>query len=339
MTKAAFFAVPGDLSAPTGGYEYARQVLAALPGLSLLPLPGAWSQAELTLAAERLAAVPHDAVLLIDGLALGALPPWCLDRIKAPVVGLIHHPLFLETGLSETQQAALFTSERAALARTERVIATSPSTAASLTEVFGVPPQRIIVAEPGTEPAPRAIGGGNPPHVLAVGSVVPRKGYALLVEALADLAALPWRLTIAGALDRDRATVAQVQAAITAQRLADRVVLAGAVDRAGMDALYASADVFVMASFHEGYGMAAAEAMARGLPMVVSDGGALAATVPDAAGLRFAAGDVAGLRSALGRMLGDPKVRTTYAAGSWAAGSRLPRWADTAERIARVLGI
>jgi glycosyltransferase involved in cell wall biosynthesis len=340
VAQLAFFAIPGDLSAPTGGYAYARRVLQALPDLRYLPLPGGFPQpgaADLRATAVRLAEVPADAVLLIDGLALGAMPLACLDAVRAPIVALVHHPLYLETGLSEARQSALQSTEKAALSRAARVIATSASTALHLSEVFGVPVSRVSIAEPGTDPASRAPRIGAPPRLLAVGAVVPRKGYDTLVGALAGLAHLPWSLAIAGALDRDAETVDRLRADIAAHGLSRRVVLAGAVDAAALDLLYAAADIFVIASLHEGYGMAAAEAMARGLPLVASTGGALAATIPDAAAVKYPAGDQGRLRGVLHDMLSDPARQVACAEGSWAAGQRLPRWQQTAAHIAEVL--
>jgi glycosyltransferase involved in cell wall biosynthesis len=336
----AWFAIPGDLSTPTGGYEYARRLLRALPCLTHLPLPAGFphpTSADLAETAERLAATPSNAILLIDGLALGALPLGCLDGVRAPIVALVHHPLYLETGLSEARRAALHATEQAALTRAACVITTSASTAALLSETFQVPADRITVAEPGTDPAPRAPGTGAPPHLLAVGAVVPRKGYDLLVEALVGLRALAWTLTIAGALDRDAQAVDALRASIAAYDLAGRIVLAGAVDRARLDCLYAATDIFVGASQHEGYGMAAAEAIARGLPLVTSTAGALAATVSDAAALKVVSGDKTALRAALHRMLTDTACRTACAEASWAAGQRLPRWQDAARRVAEAL--
>jgi glycosyltransferase involved in cell wall biosynthesis len=336
----AFFAIPGDLPAATGGYEYARRVLGLLPDLTYLALPGGFphpSPADLAAACAQLAAVAPDAVLLVDGLALGAMPVRCLDTVRATIVALVHHPLCLETGLSRDAANALRASERAALSRAAHVITTSASTAAVLSAEFGVPDARLSIAEPGTEVAARAARIGVPVRLLAVGSVVPRKGYDLLVEALGGLAHLAWSLTIAGALDRDDSAVEGVREAIAARGLTERITLVGAADAAEMDRLYAAADIFVIASLHEGYGMAAAEAMARGLPLVTSTAGALAATVPDAAALKYPAGDVAGLRAALHRMLTDADCRTGCSEGSWAAGQRLPRWEQTARHIADVL--
>jgi glycosyltransferase involved in cell wall biosynthesis len=340
VAQLGFFAIPGDLSAPTGGYEYARRVLQALPDLRYLSLPGGFPQpgaADLQATAVRLAAVRADAVLLIDGLALGAMPLACLDAVRAPIVALVHHPLYLETGLSDARRSALQLTEKAALSRAVQVIATSASTASLLSQVFGVPAARLSIAEPGTDPAARAPRIGDPPRLLAVGAVVPRKGYDLLVGALAGLAHLPWSLTIAGALDRDAETVERLRADIAAHGLTGRVALAGAVDAAGLDRLYVTADISVIASLHEGYGMAAAEAMARGLPLVASTGGALAATIPDAAAVKYPKGDQGRLRAALHHMLRDPVTRAACAEGSWAAGQILPRWEQTARCVAEVL--
>jgi glycosyltransferase involved in cell wall biosynthesis len=276
-------------------------------------------------------------VLLIDGLALGAMPVACLAGVPAPIVALVHHPLFLESGLSDARRSALRAGEHAALAIAAHVITTSADTAAMVSEAFGVPRDRITVAEPGTDPAARAVGSGMPPLLLAVGSVIPRKGFDLLVEALGGLVGLDWTLVIAGALDRDTEAVAALRSAIAARGLAGRITLAGAIDRAPLDQLYAAADMFVISSLYEGYGMAAAEALARGLPMVASTGGALATTVPDAAALRFPPGDVARMRAALDLMLRDPVQRTACADASWAAGKALPSWGDTAHRITAVL--
>jgi glycosyltransferase involved in cell wall biosynthesis len=340
VSRRPIFAVPGDLSAPTGGYEYARRVLQALPDLTYLKLPGGFpdpDEAVLREATAALRAVPAGAVLLVDGLALGAMPVACLERMPAPIVALVHHPLFMESGISGARRSALRTSEHAALALAAHVVTTSADTAATVSKVFGVARDRISIAEPGTDPAVRAVGSGVPPRLLAVGSVVPRKGFDLLVQALGGLVELDWTLVIAGTLDRDPAAVAALRAAIVARGLVGRVTLIGPVDRVTLDGLYAATDVFVISSLYEGYGMAAAEALARGLPMVASTGGALAMTVPDAAALRFSPGDVAGMRAALDLMLRDPVRRAACADASWTAGRGLPAWSDTGRSIAAVL--
>jgi len=340
----AVFAIPGDLATPTGGYAYARRVLDLLPdegvAVSHLALPGGYPDprdADLAKTASLVAATPPDAVLLVDGLAYGAMPAGLIRGFRRPVVALVHHPLGLEAGLSPERQAALLASEAAALALARRIIVTSPLTARLLAADFNVDPALVTVAEPGTDPAPRAQGGGRPVRILAVGAVSPRKGFEVLVDALARIAGEDWHLTIAGAIDRDPSATASLQAAIAKADFAARATLTGAVDKAALDALYASADIFVSPSLFEGYGMVLAEALARGLPLVASTGGAAAETVPDAAALKVPPGDAAALSDALFALIRDPALRAHLSHASWSAGQRLPRWSETAARIARVL--
>jgi glycosyltransferase involved in cell wall biosynthesis len=337
--------VPGDLETPTGGYAYARRLLRLLPDFGVnathLRLPGSFphpTAGDLRETARLLREARGD-VLLVDGLALGAIPaePLAAAAQSRTLVGLVHHPLALESGLNPQTQAELMASEAAALALAARVIATSPLTARLLTADFNVAAEKIAVAEPGTEPAPRARGTGAPVSLLAVGAVSPRKGYEVLVRALAELRELGWRLTIAGSLERSLEAAASLRKVIAGSGLAERVTLAGAVGEAELDLLYDSADLFVSPSLYEGYGMVLAEAMARGLPLVASSGGAAAETVSDGAGLKVPPGDVPALRDALRDMIADPALRRRCADASWAAGQELPRWTDTARKVAAVL--
>ncbi len=340
----AVFAIPGDLATQTGGYAYARRVLALLPdsGVAVrhLPLPASFpdpSPDDLAETARRLAATPDGAVLLVDGLAYGALPPDLVAGLARLVVALVHHPQGLEAGLAPERAEALVENERAALALARWTICTSAATARLLAEEFGVPATRLTIAEPGTEPARRARGTGRPATLLAVGAVTPRKGFGILVQALRELAGLDWRLTIAGPLDRAPEEAARLAAAIRDAGLADRIALPGTVDPTGLETLYAFADLMVSPSLYEGYGMAIAEALARGLPLVASTGGAAADTVPDEAGLKVPPGDVGALAAALRRMIEDEPFRGACADAAWAAGGRLPRWSGTARQIAGVI--
>jgi glycosyltransferase involved in cell wall biosynthesis len=339
--RAAWFAIPGDLAAPTGGYEYARQLLRYIPGLIHLPLPAGFpqpSEIELARSASALAAVPGDDVLLVDGLAYGAMPAGCLAEIRAPVVALVHHPLCLEAGLAPERAASLLASERHALLLARRVIATSSFTARWLVREFGVLPEKLTVVEPGTVRQLHAVGSLAPePRLLAVGAITPRKGYDILVEALAGLTDRDWRLTIAGDLSRDPDCVSALRAVIAGYALTDRVALAGAVPDSALDALYAESDLFVTASLHEGYGMAVASAMAHGLPLVATNAGALADTIPPGAAIFCPPADAIALRRAIGAMLTDPDLRRACAEISWQAGQNLPDWRQAAGRVAAVI--
>ena len=173
------------------------------------------------------------------------------------------------------------------------VVVTSPTTAKLVASDYGVSAEHITVARPGSDPAPRSRGSRSEvPHLLSVGAVVPRKGFDVLVAALATLAELPWRLTIAGDLTRDPNEAARLDAGISQHKLTGRIAALGAVSSERLAALYDDADLFVLASRFEGYGMAYAEALSHGLPVIGTTAGAIPDTVPQAAGLLVAPGDV-----------------------------------------------
>lgn len=340
----AVFAVPGDLATPTGGYGYDRRVMALLPGCGVavthLALPGSFphpSDADLAETVRRLAATPADAVLLIDGLAGGALPPALADALDRRIVVLVHHPLGLEHGLPPDRREALLASERHMLGRARTVVATSAATARMLHADFDVASDRIVVAEPGAEPAARAIGTRMPPRILAVGAVSPRKGYDVLVAALGRLAHLPWQATIAGSLAREASAVANLRGAIAAAGLGGRIALPGAVDDAALAHLYAAADLFVMPSYLEGYGMALAAALAHGLPAIATVACGIVESVHETAVLKVLPGDPAELADAIRVVLADPAIRARLREAAWRAGQALPRWEDTAARVAAAI--
>jgi glycosyltransferase involved in cell wall biosynthesis len=340
-----YFAIPGDIETPTGGYAYDRRVMALLPDLGVdvlhLPLPGGFpfpSEAELRETADLLAGVTADAAILADGLAFGAMPESLLSGVRAPVAVLLHHPLGLETGLSEAQSRALLDTERRALRHARHVIVTSKATAATLAGLGFAPPPPVTVAEPGTLPAGRAAGSsGGSCRILCVGAVVPRKAQDVLVEALARLTHLNWRCTIAGSLDRDSDFAASLIRRIEDAGLAGRINLTGPLDAAALDALYTSADIFALPSRYEGYGMVFAEALARGLPIVAARAGAVPDVVPPDAGLLVPPDDAAALAGALAGLIADPALRAKMSDAAWAHGQKLPRWEDTARTIAAVV--
>src|SRR5262249_4373694 len=270
--KRFVFAVPGDLATPTGGYAYDRRMAAELLGLgweveiadigSEFPRP---SESARGAARARLLAVPRGTPIVVDGLAFGVLPELAAELHRDhPLLALVHHPLALETGIPPAEAEEFHRRERAALAHTDRVIVTSPSTARRLSADYAVAAERITVALPGSEPRAKARNGrAGPLALIAVGAVVRRKGYDVLIDALARLRDLPWRMTIAGDRPRSPATVATLEEAVRRHALGDRIAFAGAVDDARLAALHAEADLFVLPSRFEGYGMAFAEAIAH----------------------------------------------------------------------------
>jgi glycosyltransferase involved in cell wall biosynthesis len=335
----ATFAIPGDIATPTGGYAYDREILRCMGdhGVALrhLVLPDGFPfpSAEDLETTARLLEDLHG-MLLIDGLAFGALPARVLSRIKAQIVALVHHPLAFETGLGPEDAERLRTLEREALKTASAVIVTSDTTAGILVADYDVPQERIAVAVPGTMRAHRAAGSGTGGAILAVGSVIPRKGYEVLVAALARLRVRPWSLTIVGALDRAPAYVRSLRAQIDAIGLSNRIHFTGAVSNDALPTLYDKADIFVLASHFEGYGMVLTEALAHGLPIVSTRGGAAAQTLPDEAAVKVPVGDSAALEEALASLLDDGRRRRALADAAFSHARHLPGWSETAAVVA-----
>jgi glycosyltransferase involved in cell wall biosynthesis len=345
--RAVVFAVPGSLETPTGGYAYDRRIIDELGALGWhaevldlgdgFPRPGPALRAA---ACASLAALPLDQPVVIDGLAYGVLPEAGEALHKThKLVALVHHPLALESGLAADEAHDLRASERAALSFAHHVVCSSPATARLLTAEFGVLQTNLTVVCPGTDRVavdPRKDREGEP-HLLAVGSIVPRKGYDLLIAALARLKHLRWRLTIVGDADRSPATARHLAAEIVRQNLAARVTLTGAVAAEKLHAFYAAADLFVLPSRFEGYGMAYAEAIAHGLPVVGTTAGAIPETVPAGAGVLVPPDDIDALAAVLRPLIEHSKAREDLAAGARAAAQNLPTWRQSAELFAQVL--
>jgi len=193
--------------------------------------------------------------------------------------------------------------------------------------------------KPGTAQRPQALGSrDNAPSMLCVAALVPRKGHDVLLEALHSLRERPWRLVCAGSLDRSPQTVAALRRKLIARGLEGRVELVGEVDEAGLARCYAGADLFVLPSYHEGYGMALAEALAYGLPVVSTRVGAIPDTVPADAALLVPPGDGVALANALARIIDDTALRRRLAGAARRAAADLPGWADAAARFAGELG-
>jgi glycosyltransferase involved in cell wall biosynthesis len=348
MAPALEFVLPGDPETCTGGYEYDRRLVAGLRRLGWevrvhalperFPAP---TPADLAAAAGVLAALPDGARVLIDGLAFGALPEVAAREAgRLRLFALVHHPLAAETGLTPGEAQRLRQGERAALATARAVVVTSAATAAAL-RPYGVAPSRIVVVEPGTDPAPpsrgSAAGGGGPVQLLCVGTLTPRKGHDLLVRALAALRHHPWRLDCVGSATRSPATSAALAERVATLGLQDRVRWRGELSPAALDAAWDAADLLVSPSLYEGYGMAVAEALAHGLPVVATDVGAAATLVGEEAGLVVPAADQPALERALERVLGDAATRERLAGGAARARQRLPSWEQACRALAAAL--
>ncbi len=334
MTAVAFL-VPGPLDQLTGGYLFDRKVIDGLRALgrtvNVVEMAGRYPDADdaaRAAAATALAALPDGSVAVIDGLALPAFND-CLKPAaqRLRLLGFVHHPLSLETGLSDAA-ARNYAALEARLWPLLRGIICPGTHTAKAVIATGVAANRVAIASPGTV-KPEFTSTQKPAgtlRLLAVGTVAPRKGHLLLVNALAGLREFDWHLNCVGSLERDRAAAAALRNAITAHQLGDRITLAGEQPPALLAEAYRHADVFVLPSYHEGYGMAYTEALAHGLPVIATTAGAIPHTVPANAALLVPPGDAAALGDALRKIFSDAPLRSRLAQNAALAGAALPDW-------------
>lgn len=344
--KAATWVIAGALSQHTGGTIYDAAIVAALRAagwrIDVLELAGRfpWPDAAAETALENgLCALADGALVVIDALAGSALPI-VVERHAARLrlVLLVHHPLADETGLSEKMATELLVRERRVLACAEHIVTTSVFTAERLREL-ALTERNAVAVEPGVARGALGHRHGDTEEcrLLCVATIVPRKGHLVLIDALAKLAAHNWICDLVGDDRRDPAHADRVRGAIANAGLDHRIRMHGALDAPALAEHYAQADLFVLASHYEGYGMVITEAIAAGLPIVTTTGGALGATLPAGAGLAVEPGDTDALADALIRMIDEPIFRAATAENARRARTRLRSWRTAGHEFGETL--
>ncbi|MGZ6645024.1 MAG: glycosyltransferase family 4 protein [Solirubrobacteraceae bacterium] len=337
-----------DPARPSGGNAYDRQVcrgLAALgwavhqhPIAGAWPRPGATGQAALARAVQR---IPDSAVVLLDGLVASAAPEALVPHARRlRQVVLVHMPLGHRP--ADDEAGAVRARERAVLAAAAAVVTTSAWTRGRLLELYALPADRVHVAEPGVDAAMLAPGTAAGDALLCVAAVTPDKGHDVLLDALATATDLSWRCACVGSLDRDPAFAEGVRRATRKKGLADRVRFPGPRTGPELDRAYAAADLLVLASHAETYGLVVTEALARGLPVLAAEVGGVTearghgddGTRP---GLLVAPGDPAALAAALRAWLGDADLRGRLRRAARERRASLRGWPATTSVLAGVL--
>jgi glycosyltransferase involved in cell wall biosynthesis len=281
-----------DPGRPTGGNIYDLRVI---EGLRLLGRD-VWVHHDAD-------TIPPGGVTLVDGLVADRAVGYG-DRLR--VVPLLHMPY-----------------DGPLLATARAVIATSAWTAGQLD-------RPAYVVRPGVDRAPLASGSGSSSALLCVGAVIRDKGHDVLLEALAKLDDLEWRLTCVGSLDRDPAWASALPAD-------ERVTFTGPLVGSALAASYASSDLLVLPTRRESYGMVVVEAQARGIPVVASDVGGVTEALGDGGGVLVPPDDPGALADAIRRWLEEPGLRASLRAASRSRRECLTGWGATATRVARVL--
>ncbi|WP_262285573.1 glycosyltransferase family 4 protein [Micromonospora sp. MA102] len=332
--------LPGDIddpASPSGGNGYDRRACHELAALGWTvrehPVPGGWPRptpADRAVLTGVLAALPDGAAVLLDGLVASTVPEVLAPHARRlRLVVLVHLPLEDDV-------------EGRALAAATAVVTTSEWTRDRLLDRYRLAADRVSVAPPGVDPAPVAPGSPEGARLLCVAAVTPLKGHDVLAGALHRVADLPWTCDWVGPLTRDPDFVALLRRQLTDTGLADRVRLAGPLTGADLAAAYAVADLLVLPSRRETYGMVVTEALARGVPVLASDTGGLPGTLGrtpegDPPGLLVPPADAAALAGALRHWLTDPDLRDRLRRAARRRRDTLSGWPLTADRLAAAL--
>ncbi|MFJ9319459.1 glycosyltransferase family 4 protein [Streptomyces globisporus] len=350
------FVMPGgvdDTAAPSGGNVYDRRICRELPALGWgvhehavagdWPRPGADPTAEVT---RILRETPDGGVVMMDGLVACGIPGVVVPaaaRLRLAV--LVHLPLADETGLAPDTARELDVDERLTLRSAAAVVAPSAWAAERLTRHHGLAPDRVHVAAPGTDTAPLAPGTAPDgpavgPRLLCVASLTPRKAQHTLIEALSRVAGLPWTCDLVGGTGHDPDYVRRLGGLITGHRLAGRVRLTGPRSGAALESCYAAADLLVLTSRAETFGMVATEALARGVPVLATAVGGLPEAVgrlPDGSvpGALVPPDDPEALVAAVRHWLTDPVERGRAKAAARLRRIALADWHTTSRELAR----
>jgi glycosyltransferase involved in cell wall biosynthesis len=336
--------VPAGIDDPlrvSGGNRYDRQVCDELRDggwtVTEIAAGGPWPRPDdraLDSLARSLDALPDEALVLVDGLIASAARAVLVPRSPRLRLVVLVHMVFGGDAVPEPDESAVLAAARA-------VVTTSAWTRRRLRERYLLPASRLHVARPGTEPAPvspRTPGGGR---LLCVGTLSPLKGQDLLLQALGSLTGLPWRCTLVGPLDRDPQFVASLAGRATASGIADRIRMPGTSSRAALRLEYGDADLLVVPSRAESYGMVVQEALAAGVPVLATAVGgipeALGHTADGMPGLLVPPEDPAALAAALVRWLTDGGLRRRLRDAAVRRRETLPGWRETGECIREVL--
>jgi glycosyltransferase involved in cell wall biosynthesis len=334
-----------DPARPSGGNVYDRRVCGGLSSLGwsvrehavqgFWRRPDASSFAALDAVLQRL---PDGAVVLIDGLIASTAPEALVPQARRlRLVVLVHMPLGDRPPDDDAR-----TREGSVLSAAAAVVTTSAWARRRLLELYALPADRLHVAQPAVDLAELASGTATGSALLCVAAVTFDKGHDVLVDALTRISDLSWSCVCVGRLDRDPEFVDAVRRGSADGGLGDRVQFPGPRSGAELDRSYAVADVMVLASRAETYGMVVIEALARGLPVIAADVGGLTEALGHGAdgirpGLLIAPDDVGALAAALRSWLSDAQLRARLRRAAVARRESLPEWSSTASVVAAVL--
>jgi glycosyltransferase involved in cell wall biosynthesis len=337
-----------DPARPSGGNTYDRRVCRRLAALGWAvhehEVTGAWrrpGEAAHGALARAVREIPDGAVVLLDGLVASSAPDTLVPQARRlRQVVLVHMPLGHRP--PDEEAGAVRAREREVLAAAAAVVTTSAWARRRLGELYALPAERVHVAEPGVDAARLAPGSAAGDALLCVAALTPDKGHDVLLDGLATAMDLSWRCECVGSVVRAPEFAAAVRRRARISGLGDRVRFPGPRIGAELDRAFAAADLLVLTSYAETYGMVVTEALARGLPVLATEVGGVTEALGQAEddtvpGLLVPPGDPAALGAALRSWLEDAELRERLRRAARERRAQLRPWAATASVIADVL--
>ncbi|WP_137135455.1 glycosyltransferase family 4 protein [Rhizobium sp. FKY42] len=337
MARPVLYITSSDYAVRTGGYVYNSRLVQVLreqgvdlethcleQGFPMVP------EDERAALARRLAALPAHTLLLMDHVYLGRLLE-LFRQMPHPIVAIFHHSDVMEHGTgSDEKGRRLFEAERASLGRADALLVSSDETARYVQQQYGFSAHHIHAAVPGNDPVMRtAIGdyaANGGPRILSIGAVIPRKRYDYILDVASHLKTPGWTWNVAGDPSRYPGHLLRLQEKADALGLADRFHFLGNVGDTELEQLWHKTDLYVAASHYEGYGMAIAEALRHGVPVVSTASGAVS-TWAKAGIMQAPAEDASRMADHIDHLFSTACALKDLGERAWNFGQTLPTWA------------
>jgi glycosyltransferase involved in cell wall biosynthesis len=307
-----YFLSGGDINSLTGGHLYNMHIINGLKNknysVSLQAAGGKWDNKEGIdkMCRLYLQKIPWGSCIIIDSLILASLTNLVrksMDRFK--FLGLIHLPVSydIKTGI----HGKLSEDELGALNHMHRLVVTGGFTFDLLCNA-GIDPRKITIIQPGTDQFPRKAQYARvPSNLLCIANYSALKAQDVLIRALSRLKTRNWTLHLYGDTDRDPEYTSFLRSLILYLGLESRIIVHRIVERQNISKVFLEADLFILPSLFESYGMVLSESLAHGIPVISTLAGNIRNTVPEGMGILIEPGNEAELADSISSLFDSPE--------------------------------
>jgi glycosyltransferase involved in cell wall biosynthesis len=305
------FLTMGNIYSLTGGYLYNMRMIEGLEqkgySVNIFGTDWPWNiKSDLEKISlfhfEKLAV---GSCIIIDSLVLARLRS-VVEKFSTRLtfIGLIHLPVSYQYTYGEFGRISH--EELIALRQMKQLIVTGRFTYDLLWKA-GLNAARIRVVEPGTDQFPRKTHYKSvPSELLCIANYSAIKAHDILIRSLSRLASRDWTLHLYGDIGHDKEYSSGIYSLIEQLHLEKRVIMHGIAGRDEITAIFLLADLFVMPSLFESYGMALTESLAHGVPVLTTRTGNIPHTVPPGMGILVEPGNEEELTHAIRSLMDEP---------------------------------